>query len=74
MPEPVSSFNDRAWVLEHQDRQQQQRQLLDHVAHYQALGLGLAALCQTMYDALAGDERFTKDERLALIQSAIHGR
>jgi hypothetical protein len=75
MPEPLT---DREQLVAWQQAQQLEAQTVDHVLHYEALGLGLATFCQAMYDALypatPDVPRFSREETLWLIAAAVQGR
>ena len=64
----------RLYAIEHDAQVHRERQAMDHVAHYQALGIGLAALCRSLYDGLEADTRFTHRELVEIVKAAVQGR
>ena len=72
--ESVHIDRTRLYGLEQQEQRHQERQELDHVAHYQALGVGIAAMCQVFYGVMMADARFTHTEVLDLLKAAVGNR
>lgn len=71
---PVYLDRTRLYAIEQEEQRHQERQALDHVAHYQALGVGLAAMCQVFYATMIADTRFTHAEVVSLMQAMVQGR
>ena len=69
IPDPT-----RLVALEMEQHRHEERQALDHVAHYQALGIGLAAMCQIMYDTLIQDTRLSHADVVSILRAAVRGR
>ncbi len=71
--------NDRTWLLEQKEAQQQEQRTQDELQHYEALGTGLAMFCLSFWETLRAAEpayeaRFTRDETLRLLEAAVRGR
>ena len=64
----------RFYALQAEELRHQERQTLDHVARYQALGVGLVAMCQVIYDSLIVDARFSHEDVLGILRAAVQGR
>ena len=83
---PVGDFqsrpfqsSDRTWLLDQKQEQQLARKVTDELAHYESLGLGLAAMCQSFCAGLLapGVEqslRFSREEVMRLLEAALRGR
>ena len=72
-------MTDREQILAWQQEQHVETQAVDQALHYEALGVGIAVFCQTMFDMLLvcqddGPPRFRRDEALALVEAAVRGR
>ena len=72
--ESVHIDRTRLYALEAAEHRHQERQALDHVAHYQALGVGLVAMCQVIYDSMIIDGRFSHEDVLGIMRAAVQGR
>ncbi len=66
-------MNDRELLMHWQEEQHLETQAVDHVQHYTALGVGMAAFAMAMMHALTGED-VTHEEALALVKAALTGR
>lgn len=72
--ESVQMDRTRLYALEAAEQRHQEQQALDHVAHYQALGVGLVAMCEVMFDTMMASEKFTREEVMGILRAAVQGR
>lgn len=70
-------FADREALVQRQQEQRAEAQAVDHVAHYTALGVGLAMFACAFHDTLMAPEmqgKFQRPTVMRLLEAALQGR
>ena len=66
-------ITDRELVAQAQAEAEQELRVLDEIDRYRLQGAGLAAMAIAMWTAL-DESGLTREERLAMVTGALHGR
>ena len=62
-------MNDREMMIERHEEQRLESQAIDHVQHYTALGVGMAAFAISMLRALADEVSY--EDALDMVKAAL---